>query len=280
VSGEGGPGSALFDPGSLDRLERRFWRDLWKTAVPDAAEEQGIMLRRFGPIQASIVLNLPQPGPLNVLLGAGEPGAVADGHLEAAIEWVGEFGVEHQVPLDPEAPEAPAAEERLAAAGYEEDGESTRLVRDASAPPPAGKSDLEIVAVAEHQLETFSTMVAEGLGLDPWTMTFFFDLPQRPGWRCYLALIDGIPVATAAMQTAVGVAQLCLATTLELAEPLGCQEALLRRRIADAHEAGCHTLFLETGDSLAAEPGSSLPEILDAGFEEACTRTNWRLPAV
>jgi hypothetical protein len=79
----------------------------------------------------------------------------------------------------------------------------------------------------------------------------------------------------AAMLVRGGVAGLCLAATVPLAEGLGCQEALLRRRIADAGAAGCEILFLEIGDSLLAHPAPLRPEILAAGFGEACERANW-----
>jgi hypothetical protein len=76
-----------------------------------------------------------------------------------------------------------------------------------------------------------------------------------------------------------GVAEFGLAATLEPARGRGCQLGLLRRRIADAATAGCHTLFVETGERVPDRPAGSYRNILRAGFEEAYLRPNWRRPA-
>jgi hypothetical protein len=51
---------------------------------------------------------------------------------------------------------------------------------------------------------------------------------------------------------------------------------LLHRRIEDARAAGCHTLFVETGERTADRPSASYRNILRAGFKEAYLRPNWR----
>jgi hypothetical protein len=229
----------------------------------------------FGPVRVSLVVDLPTERRMNLVLGATEPGAVEGGHLQAALEWIEYFGVDYSVPVTPGMAETEAARELLVLAGYEPDGGSVRFLRDASPPQAPEPAGVEVVELEEFQHETFAAMVAEGLGLRPWTMTFFFDLPLRYDWRCYMALIDDAPAAVAAMLVRGGVAGLCLAATVPLAESLGCQEALLRRRILDAGAAGCEILFLEIGDSLLAHPASLRPEILAAGFGEACERPNW-----
>jgi hypothetical protein len=52
--------------------------------------------------------------------------------------------------------------------------------------------------------------------------------------------------------------------------------ALLHRRIVDAAAAGCHTLFVETGERAPGRPSTSYGNILRAGFEEAYLRPNWQ----
>ena len=75
-----------------------------------------------------------------------------------------------------------------------------------------------------------------------------------------------------------GVAEFGLAATLEPARGRGCQLVLLRRRIVDAAAAGCHTLFVETGERVPDRPAGSYRNILRAGFEEAYLRPNWQRP--
>jgi GNAT superfamily N-acetyltransferase len=119
-------------------------------------------------------------------------------------------------------------------------------------------------------------IAATGFGLPAWAAAFFADLPGREGWRCYVARVDGEPQACAAMHLHQGIAEFGIAATLEPARGRGCQLALLRRRILDAIEAGCHTLFVETGERVPERPSSSYRNILRAGFEEAYLRPNWQ----
>ena len=72
-----------------------------------------------------------------------------------------------------------------------------------------------------------------------------------------------------------GIAEFGIAATLEPARGRGCQLALLHRRILDAAEAGCHTLFVETGERVPGRPSPSYRNILRAGFVEAYLRPNW-----
>ena len=76
-----------------------------------------------------------------------------------------------------------------------------------------------------------------------------------------------------------GIAEFGIAATLETARGRGCQLALLHRRILDAAEAGCHTLFVETGERVPDRPSASYRNILRAGFEEAYLRPNWTTTA-
>ena len=64
----------------------------------------------------------------------------------------------------------------------------------------------------------------------------------RPGWRLYLALVDGTPAGSAALTVDAGLGYLANAATLPAMRGRGCQTGLLARRIADAAAAGCDTV--------------------------------------
>ena len=119
-------------------------------------------------------------------------------------------------------------------------------------------------------------IAATGFGLPTWAAALFADLPGRDGWRCYVAIVDGEPQACGAMLIHEGVAEFGIGATLEPARRRGCQLALLRRRIVDAVEAGCQTLFVETGKRVEGKPASSYRNILRAGFKETYVSPNWR----
>lgn len=279
ANGPGG-GGRPFDHAALDRTERLFWRELWETAAPDAIEERGIELETFGPIQATIVADLSECQAMNLVLGADEPGAADEGHLEEAIDWVESFEVDYYVPLTPVAEGAAAAEDWLNRSGFERASRTIKFVRDASPPRLPEPPGVTVYEVEQDEGEGMATIAAEGFELPPWAATFFFDLPGRPGWRCYVAVIDGISQACGAMFMHERIAEFGVAATLESARGRGCQTALLRRRILDAIDAGCHTLFVEAGERNPDPPAVSYRNIVRAGFKAAYVRPNWQPPRI
>ncbi len=96
----------------------------------------------------------------------------------------------------------------------------------------------------------------------------FDDIAQTPGFRRYLAEIDGIPAGGASLRLDNGVAQLCGAATRPEFRRRGVQSALLARRLADATAAGCDIAVVTT------QPGSkSQANAARQGFSILHTRT-------
>jgi GNAT superfamily N-acetyltransferase len=272
-------GTDGYEAEALDVLEQRFWREIWETAVPDAVDEHGIAIERFGPVQATAIADLPDQRWLNLVLGATAPGAVEGGHLEEAVKWIEGIGVDYYVPVTPGVPGTGAAEDWLNQRGYGHGYGWMKFLRDASPPDLPEPPGVEVFELAEGEGEGFSAIVAEGFGMPVWAGTLFYDLPGREGWHCYVAAVDGEAAGAAAMLAHGGIAEFGLAATLDSARGRGCQTALLRRRIADAAAVGCHTLFVETGERRPDRPEGSYRNILRAGFREAYLRPNWQTPA-
>ncbi len=260
----------------LDRAERRFWREIWESIPAEVAAEHGIEVRDFGPIQAGVTNALPAVGIMNMVHGAAEPGAVAQGHLAAATEWARSRQVEGFVPVTPGLPDSAAAEEWLSANGFAGGYGWMKFVRDAHPPRFKVADDIDVVELSDPEQEPFGMIAATGFGLPAWAAAFFADLPGREGWRCYVARIDGSAQACAAMLVDGTVAEFGIAATLEPARGRGCQPALLHRRIVDAAAAGCATLAVETGERITGHPAPSYRNILRAGFKEAYLRPNWQ----
>jgi hypothetical protein len=78
----------------------------------------------------------------------------------------------------------------------------------------------------------------------------FADLAGAKGFVRYLAQMDGQPAGAASMRLDGAIAQLCGATTLPAFRRRGVQTGLLRRRLADADDAGCKLAVVTT------QPGS------------------------
>jgi GNAT superfamily N-acetyltransferase len=265
-----------YDPAKLDLAERHFWRDVWESVPTEVATEHGIELREFGPVLALATDALPAVGMLNLILGATEPGAVADGHLGAAEEWMRSRGVDSYTPVTPGLAETDAATSWLSTNGFSSGYAWMKFVRDPHPPrfkPPQG---VDVVELSRPDEEPFGMIAATGFDLPAWAAAFFSDLPGREGWRCYAGRVDGEAQSCAAMHVHEGIAEFGIAATLEPARGRGCQMALLHRRILDAIDAGCHTLFVETGERVPDRPSPSYRNILRAGFREAYLRPNWK----
>jgi GNAT superfamily N-acetyltransferase len=269
-----------YDPAALDRAERRFWREIWRSVPAEVARERGLELKTFGQVQVTSVTDLAEARMLNLVLGAAEDAERGGEGLSAAVAWAAERGVSAYVPVTPGLPGAAAAEAWLRENGFERGYAWMKFVRDPHPPRFPAPDGFEVVEVTAPDEEPFGAIAAIGFGLPAWGAEFFAHLPGREGWRCYVAKVDGEAQACAAMLLDEGIAEFGIAATLEEARGRGCQTALLRRRILDAAEAGCHTLFVETGERVPDRPSASYRNILRAGFAEAYLRPNWQRGSV
>jgi hypothetical protein len=269
-------GGTEFEPARLARTEARFWREIWDAAPPAFAVAKGVRRADFGPVQATVLASLPEARPLNLILGAANDDAAAEGFVGEAVGWAREQGVRGFAPLEPAAAGAEAAEAALVGAGYEKGHDWMRFVRDAHPPRFAVADDVRVVEVdGSDEDAPFGAIAAHGFGMPAWVASLFAPLPALPDWRCYLALLDGEPRACAAMLVDGEVAKLGIAATLESGRRRGCQLALLRRRIEDAAASGVTTLCVETGARVPGHPSTSYGNILRAGFEEAYLSPGW-----
>jgi ribosomal protein S18 acetylase RimI-like enzyme len=265
-----------YEPAAMDRVERRFWREIWESAPKRVAEERGLELRVFGEVQASIVGDLAAARMLNLILGAVEDVERGGEGLPAAVAWAAAGGISPYVPVTPGLSGSAAAEAWLRENGFERGYAWMKFVRDPHPPRFPSPDGVEVVELTAPDEEPFGAIAAIGFGLPAWGASLFSRLPGREGWRCYVARIDGEAQACGAMLIDHGSAELGIAATLDEARGRGCQTALLHRRIADAAQADCHTLFVETGERVPGQPAASYRNILRAGFEEAYLRPNWQ----
>jgi hypothetical protein len=273
-----------YEAATLERVAQRFWRDVWRSVVPEAVTESGIEVRSFGPVQAVAFGDLPEVHSLNQIQGAAEPGAVEGGHLGAAVEWMRAREVDYRVPVAASRPGAAEAEAWLGRRGYERGGGWVKLVREAAPLDLPEDPGVAIYELGEHEAdgEGMSAIAAEVFDLPFTAGTLFFGLPQQDYWRCYTAAPseeEGI-VATGWVMILGRVAQLGPDTTLEHGRGRGCNMALLRRRLLDAQQAGCSHVFVELGECEPEGLSAACRNLRRAGFRRAYESRNWQRPAL
>lgn len=212
--------------------------------------------------------------PLTQTFGLGlfeEPG---DAELERIEAFFTERGAEVFHEVSPIA--GPALLKRLVARGYHPEELSTVLFR-----PTAGgvgaRPEVAVRHTGPGEADLWARTAAEGWRSEsPELVDFMLQLGQisagTEGTACFLAELDGRPVAAATLSLGDGVALLAGASTLPEARRRGAQLALLEARLRFAAERGCPLAMM------AALPGSASQRNAERqGFRIAYTRTKWRL---
>jgi Acetyltransferase (GNAT) domain len=150
--------------------------------------------------------------------------------------------------------------------GAAKGGPTRKYFRDDHPPRFPAPGGVEVVTVGDDAEQPFAETVALGLGLPASSAPVFARLPERDGWHCYLAQVDGNPAAAAAMLVDGEVAQLGLAATLEPGHGTRAGLALLRRAIEDGVALGVRRFVadVETGDEDG--PRAVRRDLRDAGF--------------
>jgi len=261
------------DAAGIERAQQRFRRDIWNCAPDDAVQDMDVRSRRFGPVLATAFSALPRNKALNVIQGAAEPGAIDDGHLAEAAEWMRSREVEYAVLVTSGRPGSEPARQWLQERGYEPGPVLSNQVGAAGAVKGPDAVGIEVRLMPAEEDEGLTYLLTEGLGLPDMVGILFFCLPCLPNWRCYSALLEGQPAACGSMLLEGGIAILGLDATLSRARRRGCHRALLRRRLRDAAEGGCD-IVVATAPS---DPGSSplLHSLQSLGFTEASQTVAW-----
>lgn len=144
---------------------------------------------------------------------------------------------------------------------------------------PEAPADVRVTVVSEAEADLWARVAAEGWrDIAPEYYDWILEMGQasvrKEDSPCFLAWIDGRPVASAGLSLAPPVAHLAGASTIPEARRRGAQRALLAARLRYARERGC-TLAL-----MGAAPGSASQRNAERqGFRIAYTRLKWKKDA-
>ena len=173
---------------------------------------------------------------------------------------------------------APSLLGRLTGRGYQPVELTSVLFR-----PTAGTADtgpaagLTVRRTAPEETELWARTTAEGWstegeGLQEFMLSLGQIIARADGASCFLAELDGVPVAAGALNLGEGVAILSGASTIPSARGRGAQRALLEARLRFAAEQGYPLAMM------GAAPGSTSQRNAERqGFRIAYTRTKWQL---
>jgi hypothetical protein len=230
----------------------------------------GVTVERVGGAVALACATLPDLDFVNTVHGLdpGEPEQVDD--VTAFYRGLGLRGFTEVAP----APGVDALMERMTSAGWAQTGFWCSFHgAPRSLPGPAG---VDVVEAAEADMPEFARIHLDGHEVPGDDRAAAEAAVQRwhgrPGWRMYLARVDGVAAASAALTVDAGLGYLANAATVPGMRRRGCQAALLARRVADAAAAGCDTVA-----SLAEFGSASQRNLERAGLRVAFTQAVWRM---
>jgi hypothetical protein len=208
-------------------------------------------------VAGGVAVFVDRDAPTNKLIGAGFSGRADDSVLSDIEAHFARHGARLQAEVSTLAD--PALHRQLVERGYMPGGFENvlgRSLRDAGAPSGdnitvALVSPSDLAMLADVMAEGFSQPDAGGVGGDELPPTdgirqAFVTTLRIPGFRGYIARIDGAIVGGAVLRIDTGVAQFGGAATLPAFRRRGVQTTLLRARLADAARAGCDIAVVVT----------------------------------
>jgi GNAT superfamily N-acetyltransferase len=212
------------------------------------------------------------PGsPLNRAVGLGMDGPLADGVLEEVERFYARRGEPARVDLCPYAD--PTLIEGLKQAGYRLEMFDSVLSQSlpASFENWPAEENIRTNQVTAHEAELWLRLTAAGFceKTEPDAETLDIAGPNfhSANAACFLARLDGQPAGGAAMFFHEGGVEFGGDSTLLECRGRGVQTALIKTRLAAAHQMGCDLAIALT------EPGSpSQRSYTRAGFQLAYTR--------
>lgn len=268
-----------YDPAAIAAAELHFREGIWGAAPRDAIDELEIRKRWYGPVLATTCAGLPDSALMNTVQGAAEPGAIEDGHLPEAVEWMRSHEVDYLVQVASDRPGSETTEAWLAQRGYEQGLTMRRYLRPAAAPSAGSGALVDVRELTAADTEGMSLIFADAIGISDLATVPLLGLPDLDGWHCYAAYLDEREVACGAMLLDDGMAVLGLDATAPDARHRGCQTALIQRRLAEAALAGCTTVLAESCEVPADRAGAGR-NFLRAAFVEAGRTVGWRRPLI
>ncbi|MGV3710843.1 MAG: GNAT family N-acetyltransferase [Gemmatimonas sp.] len=160
--------------------------------------------------------------------------------------------------------------------GYAPIEYSTVLMRETaratnSAPPHITVRKVDDAEIAIWAHTSGLGWSSEGEEISQFVQQFGTTMAQAQGVHCFVAEMDGQPIAAGALNMQTDVALLAGASTVPSSRGQGAQRALLDYRLAFAHDRGVDTAMIVTQTGSGSQRNSER-----AGFRAVYERTKWQ----
>ena len=134
--------------------------------------------------------------------------------------------------------------------------------------------ELRVRPVEKHEADVYGAISVRGWSETPEVIPFIhaFALSSVEVASCFVAELNGEPIANAALFMHGGVALLAGASTVPEARRKGAQQALFEARLRAATANGCDLAMVVTAAGSSSQRNSERN-----GFKVAYTRTKWQL---
>lgn len=231
----------------LEQTEGRCWWVVYEEMSRDPQNPWGLDVRRFGDAWVYSCTLFPRPGFANKVIGAG---AGDIGEIEQALALFRQRGVKGSVEIAP-GDDEPALYEYLREQGLFAKVFCSVLYGEPTTKIPSLPPGVKIrLAETQADMALVARIHREGMGISEPVAPFFAEMAfaahRLPGFRHYIAEVEGQPAAQAWLFVAEGVGSMVAGATLPAFRGRGLQTALLYRRIADAAAAGCDLVCSQT----------------------------------
>lgn len=258
----------------LDDADARTWVSLCQALAAIPGDPYGALVERYEEVTAVMFTEVGLPF-YDRIFGAGRD-------LESLERAVASFAARRlpfRVDLNPCRADASTLEALAAYPLWPRSFQSNLFapVRAVWRRPARIQPGIAVRPVEEHEVEGFSALYARayGGGTEPARLIRFRrdSVAARqgaPGWELFVAEIGGRAVAGGLLFVADGVATLAGGATLPEERGRGCQQALIRARLARAAELGCELVVAR-----CAVAGASQRNLERAGLRTAYTKLVW-----
>lgn len=258
----------------LDDADARSWVSLADALAALPGDPYGARVERYGDVVAVMFTEIALPF-YDRIFGAGRD----LNSLEEAIGTLARRRLPFRVDLNPCLADGQTLEALARHPLWPRSFQSNLFapLEVAMRTPVSAHPRVAIRPVEEHELEGFASLYARayGSGADPVRLRRFrrdsvAARYRAPGWELFLAEIAGRPVAGGLLHVADGVATLAGGATLPEERGQGCQQALIRARVARAAQLGCEFVVAR-----CAVAGASQRNLERAGLRVAYTKLVW-----